>query len=479
MPLQQSPQEQDRSGYLSEDTVAALASAVGGAVSVLRISGPRSFEALDALTKSGFSEKAEPRKLMRATLRSPSGQSLDDALAVRFVGPASFTGEDCVELHLHGGSFVAGKVLETLIQEIGVRQALPGEFSFRAVRNGKLALTQAQAVADLIGATNESAVELALEKLSGTQNRLLTGIAEEMRGLAVFGEIGIDFSDQDVDEVSLPTLKKRVQALLSELKKLIGSYSRGSKIQDGLGVAFIGLPNAGKSSFFNSLLGEDRSIVSEIAGTTRDVVRERLTLRSAGSSVTLRLEDTAGLRPTEDQIEKIGVERSVRSAKEADLIVLVVDATSKDEDLGSLRFQWEALGRPAERTVGVITKIDLLPDARAKERLRKALAAFALEVWVETSAETGEGISESSDVIVEFCSKWTHRSSGEVLLTRLDHLQGVRKSASHLERALHASEIDLFAADVRHALIALSPVIGETLPDDILGQIFSNFCIGK
>lgn len=469
----------DQSGYLSEKTIAALATAVGGAIVVIRISGAHAFEALDRLTESGTAQASEPKKFFRRKLRAPSGEHLDDALFVCFKGPESFTGEDIVELHVHGGGFTASRILETLA-EAGVRQALAGEFSFRAVRNGKMSVSQAQAVADLIAAPNESAVSLALEKLSGSQNELLATLGSELRKLAVLGEVGIDFADQDVDEVSLPSLKKRITPLLELLRKLHASFDRGSRVQEGVSVAFVGLPNAGKSSFFNALLGEDRSIVSDVPGTTRDVIREKMTLRGPSGSVTLRMEDTAGLRQSEDIIEQKGIERSIASARKADLVLFLVDVTNSE---GAVLKEWQqletALGASlSQRTLGIFTKCDL-KSASEVEKLEKTYGSLKLRQWLRTSAQTGVGISEAAQAIAAHCSDWVRRAPGEVLLTRIDQVNSVAAGLEHLERALQSPEIDLFASDIRQALHALGSLIGETLPDDILGQIFSEFCIGK
>jgi tRNA modification GTPase len=471
--------EPDKSGYLSQQTIAALATAVGGAIAVIRISGPRAFEALDRLTGSDTSEKSESRKMTRARLSTPAGEMLDDSIFACFRNPESFTGEDVVELHIHGGSFTASRILETL-SELGVRQALPGEFSFRAVRNGKMSLSQAQAVADLIGASNEGAVTLALEKLSGSQNQLLASIGTNLRKLAVLGEVGIDFADQDVDEVSLPTLKKQLGPMIATLQQLQSSFDRGSKLQEGVGVAFVGLPNAGKSSFFNALLGEDRSIVSDIPGTTRDVIREKITLRGAQGTVTLRMEDTAGLRTSSDVIEKKGIERSHASAKSADVILFLVDPTEPE---AAITAEWRELekltGRSlSKKALGILTKCDLLSKDLLSQR-QKELKTLGIETWIQTSALTGLGISEAAQTIATHCSSLVGRSQGEVLLTRLDQVTAVTAGIEHLDRAGSAPEIDLFASDVRQALHAMGPLIGETLPDDILGQIFSDFCIGK
>jgi tRNA modification GTPase len=441
---------------------------------MIRVSGPGAFEALVRLTGKEVDREAEERKLTRARLLDPSGMELDDAIFARFVQPASYTGEDIVELHIHGGGFLAQRVMETL-RAHGVRQALPGEFSFRAVRNGKLSVSQAQAVADLIAAANDGAIELALEKLSGSQNRMLGELATQLRHLAMLGEAGIDFADQDIDEVGLPQLKRRLDQLVTTLGRLHTSYDRGIKVQEGVGVAFIGLPNAGKSSFFNALLGEDRSIVSEVAGTTRDVVRERITLRSERATITLRLEDTAGLRTADNTVERIGIERSLKAAREAELVLLLVDPAS---DVSAVQEQWRALGSPSSKTLGIFTKCDV-NDASRMVSVRTQYTDLAIAKWVETSAQTGSGIASAIDAITSHCESWTHREKGEVLLTRLDQLECVQAALAHLERAANATEIDLFAADIRQALHSLGPLIGETLADDILGKIFSEFCIGK
>ncbi len=434
---------------------------------MVRISGPRAFEAISSLVRTSNFAQAAPRKLTRARLLSSSGAEIDDALFAKFISPDSYTGEDIVELHLHGGAYIASRVMEELLQQ-GIRQALPGEFSFRGVRNGKMSLSQAQAVADLIAASNDGALALALEKMSGTQNRLISSIASDLRDLVVLSEAGIDFADQDIDEVSLEALNRKLIPLITSIDHLAHSYDRGSRIQDGLRVAFVGLPNAGKSSFFNALLGEDRSIVSEIAGTTRDIVREKITLRGERTTITLRLEDTAGLRSSHDPIEKVGIERSHKAAREADLVVLVVDPF---EEFSSISNQWEALGSPATKTIGVTTKLDLNPA--------KLQGSLGIKTWVETSAITGVGIHEAALAITSYCEERLHRSAGEVLLTRQDHLEAVRAAREHLIRSTTALEHSLFAADLRQSLRALEPLIGETLADDILGRIFSDFCIGK
>jgi tRNA modification GTPase len=460
------------SGYLSQDTIAAVATALGGPIAIIRISGPETERVLRSI---GEDRVFEPRRLTRSWLKGPTGKKLDDAMVVFFPGPDSYTGEDVAELHLHGGGFGVSAVMDVLVRE-GIRPALPGEFSFRAVRSGKLSLEQACAVADLISASNAEAVSLALDKLSGLLAGQLSKVAEGLRDLAALAEAGIDFSDQDLEEVRLPRLQEAINPYRRVIQKLADTYERGTRLQDGISVAFIGLPNAGKSSFFNALLGEDRSIVSAQPGTTRDLVRERLSLPGSASApgVTLRLEDTAGLRASDDPVERLGIERSVRAIRKADLVLFLVDSAN---EFGPAQTEWDALSRAvprlAEKTLGILTKTDLIPSSGP------SLRPFALAEWVPTSAVTGDGISKAVQSITEYCARWTRRQSGEVLLTREDHYRAALLALSHLDRARESDAHELFAADLRQALHALAPLIGETPADEVLGRIFSSFCIGK
>lgn len=474
---QQSPLELDHSGYFSTDTVAAVISGTGGAVSVIRVGGPLALSSLEALTGKDESSFEDRRAVLTEVREPATGLLIDSALVLVFREPRSFTGETCVEIHAHGGRSVVTALLRAL-GGLGVRQALAGEFSFRAVRNGKMTVLQAEATADLIRCENDSAATLALEKMAGSQGRLATELAEELRALAALAELGIDFADQDVEEVSLPKLKERARAISERVRDLEGGFERGVRVQEGVQVALLGAPNAGKSSFFNALLGEDRAIVSEEAGTTRDVIRERLTLRAGGRSVTLRLEDTAGVRCAEGKVEALGLHRTFEAARRADLILWVHDVSAGAAPEAEVREFWASLSSSSERTLGILSKTDLV----AAESASRAQAALASELgipWVQVSVTRGNGIPEAVEKIVSICERWTRRAPGEVLLTRLDHLQAVKEGRSHLSRALGVNDESLFASDIRQSLVALAPVFGETLPDDILGRIFSTFCIGK
>lgn len=484
------PRPSTRPSYFNEDTIAAIASAVGGAVAVIRVSGPRAYEALATLTAGAAPGTArdpakEPRRLTRVDLYSRGGK-IDSAMAVFFPKPRTFTGEDVVEFHVHGGAFIATRVLEALIAA-GHRQALPGEFSFRAVRNGKMTLSQAQAVADLVAASNAGAAGLALEKLSGARNEQVARAAESLRRLVTLGEVGIDFSDQDVAEVALPALKTRALEAANLLRQLLAGYRRGAALQHGIRVAFVGEPNAGKSSLFNALLGEDRSIVSDVPGTTRDVVRESLTLSGmigdVSAQLSFRVHDTAGLRgddradSEQGRVERLGMERTRAALADAELVLLTVDATTLWPGQAPVKSPEEALAHFLEsaggargvavssRVLGVLTKCDL----------RQAHAPG----WIPTSSQTGQGIEDLVHAMLSEGAKIAYRAPGEVLLTRADHAEAVAAALAHLERALTAPENDLFAADCWQALRALEPVVGETVSDDILARVFSEFCIGK
>jgi tRNA modification GTPase len=466
----------DQAGYLSNRTIAALASGMGGAIALVRASGPDCREILQKLTGRSF----EPRKATLSPLFGEGGARLDEALVVSFKGPESFTGEDSFELSLHGGEIVVQKVLDRL-KELGAGPALPGEFSFRAVRNGKMSVLQAQAVADLISAQSDRAHELALEKLSGGQKERVARLGEALRQLMALGELGIDFSDQEVDELALGKLKEGAREIHEELRRLLATFERGRRIQQGIPAAILGLPNAGKSSLFNALLGEERSIVSGIAGTTRDVVRETLSVRGKEGVVLLRLSDTAGLRDAKDEVEIEGIERSRNAARQSDVVVWVIEVLAGSRDLETLR-EWAKPLRQARAQaahVVVVTKCDLLDT----KQIPLAVEEFAREVHamgtVLTSAHSLQGIEEVSELLARAGSSWVSRQPGEWILTSEIQRQAVEESLGHLERALEAPEYEFFAADIRQVVQALSPLIGETPTDEILGRIFSQFCIGK
>jgi tRNA modification GTPase len=464
----------DPAGYLSTKTISALCTPVGGAICMVRISGDQAIQMGEKLARISFST-ADARKAKRAFLHDQNGKKLDDAVVIPFFGPNSFTGEDVVELFLHGSPMVAQRVLDVIF-DLGGRLALPGEFSFRAVKNGKLQLSQAEAIKELVKAENDFALDLALEKLSGSQHVLIEKIRADLMQLTMLSEVGIDFSDQDIDEVSLPRLKIRLDAAIALLESLRGSFDRGKRFNDGVPVSIFGLPNAGKSSFFNALLGEDRSIVSATAGTTRDVVREKLSLKGDQGYVSFKISDTAGLRKSQDQIEEIGIERSLKAARESDLILVTIDG--ENPALDEVKKFLAQINLDTKLLLGVLTKEDLLNPTQ-KDALLKEVAELPVPHWVMVSSKSGFGMEPLAYEMASLGEKKLARSPGEVVLTQFEHVQAVERSLDCLNRAKLAFDLVLFATDIRHGMNELGPLIGETMPDDVLGKIFSDFCIGK
>lgn len=463
-----------KSNYFNEDTIVALSGALGGAIALVRISGIRSAQILSKLTGKS-TEAFIPRVATRTDLFSNKKNKIDDAVVVYFQNPNSFTGEDLVEFSIHASSYVAQSLISEIIS-LGARQALPGEFSFRAIRSGKITLDQAQAIPELIESKNQTAAELALEKMSGLQNKWVREISEELKQAAMLSEIGIDFSDQDIEELDLKKLKEKIKLILPKLEQVEKSFERGKQIQNGIPTAIIGMPNAGKSSFFNVLLGEDRSIVSEIAGTTRDVVRESITLKNDKRSATLKISDTAGIRKSEDHVESQGIERSKKTARESELVLCVVD--SKKPEIDQIKKILNDAKTPEQRIVVLLNKCDLLSNDE-KINLKIEFNKLGSVNPVFISSRTGEGMDEVISAILQIVSDKVIRAPGELVITHVNHLNAVRQSREDLNRAIQAPEYELFAADIRQCLAHLSGLIGETTTDDILGKIFSEFCIGK
>jgi tRNA modification GTPase len=445
------------------DTIYAPATAAGrAAVAVVRVSGPRSADAVRALA----GDLPRPR---RAALRglTRKGVGLDDALVLWFPGPASYTGEDAAEFHVHGGRAVVEALLEALAGE-GLRLAEPGEFTRRAFENGKLDLTQAEGVADLIDAETEAQRRQALGQLGGA----LSQRYDAWRGLLVQAlamlEAAVDFPDEELPADVAARARPGLEALEAEIAGALGDAARGRRVRDGFRIALVGAPNAGKSTLLNALVERDAAIVTSTPGTTRDVIEVPLTL---GGYKAL-LADTAGLRETEDAIEAEGVRRARAWAAEADLRLWVIDAAmfhvKQDNELAALRSgDW-----------AVINKIDLV-DAYRLEELREVLAAQGLKV-IELAARKPGGVDEARAMLTAHV---VDALSGAEFpaATRLRHAESLTEARVYLQRALSdvGLEVELAAEDVRLAARALSRITGRIDPEDVLDRVFSSFCIGK
>jgi len=450
----------------ARDTIFALATAAGrAAIAIIRLSGPGAGAALLALA----GVQVRPRQATLRTLRAADGGVLDEALALWLPGPASVTGEDCAELHLHGGYAVVDAVTRALL-DLGIRLAEPGEFTRRAFENGKLDLSQAEAVADLVDAETESQRRQALSQLDGALARRHATWREGLiEALAVL-EAAVDFPDEDLPESVADEAAPAIALIAEELDAALADGARGERVRGGYRVALIGAPNAGKSSLLNALAGRDAAIVTDTPGTTRDVVEVPLNL--AGYRVVLA--DTAGVRASRDPIEVEGVRRARAWADAAALRLVVVDGAAKDEAWREVA----SLSRPGD--LCLLNKSDLPRDAAAAEAEAWA-ASDGLQV-VSLSLATSEGLGAVRQALLQ---RVVSALSGADFpaATQERHRRDLEEASGHLGRALNALsgsvEVELAAEDVRLAARSLARISGEVGAEDVLDRVFARFCIGK
>lgn len=440
------------------DTIVAVATAAGtGGVGIIRLSGPLALEIVEKVAGPGV----QPRHASHRRFEDGMGGTIDDGLVLAFPAPRSFTGEDVVELQGHGGPVV----LQALVRrccELGARQARPGEFSERAFLNGKLDLTQAEAIADLIAATDARAARAARRALDGAFSRRVDVIADAVLRLRVHVEAAIDFADEPIDTLGGAQVRAGLTEARGQLAALLAAAEHGRRLRDGLHVVLLGPPNAGKSSLLNALAGSDRAIVTDIAGTTRDVLRE--TVRLDGLELTLV--DTAGLREAGDAIEREGMRRARVELDQADLVLLVLDARDPQAGL-------DAVGTlPAEAGVlQLCNKADLLDEIPADDGAR---------LWL--SAATGEGIARLQTRLREHAGLHAGEGSEGEFSARARHVEALRQAMASLDEAaaeLAAERLELAAEQLRRGHDALGEITGRISADDMLGHIFSTFCIGK
>lgn len=436
-------------------TIYALSSAPGRAgVAVIRVSGPQAGEALHALTgRAAF----PARRAVLSTLRNSEGDEIDRALALWFPAPASFTGEDVVEFQVHGGRAVTEALLEALERVPGLRPAEPGAFTRRAVENGKLDLTGAEALADLIDAETEAQRRQALRQYDGALAALYDGWRGRLIGASARAEATIDFSEEEIPEGTAAGVRRTIVEILKEIQKHLDDSHRGEIVRDGLYLTVIGQPNSGKSTLVNALARRDVAIVAETAGTTRDVIEVRMDL--GGYAVTVA--DTAGLREAAEAVEAEGVRRALARAETADIVVLVLNGTA------SAPFSGIPDEARAKASLTVWNKADL-PFPAPREGLR-------------ISAKTGEGLPEFLQTLTGLVRERLERAGEAPLLTRARHRHSLEEAADALSRALQAplDAPELMAEDMRLALRALGRITGRVDVEELLEVIFRDFCIGK
>ena len=445
-----------------DDTIFACATAPGRAgIAVIRISGPRATAALRALGAA----IPRARELRRASFRDPeSGDLIDQGMAVLFPAPRSYTGEDVVELHLHGGRAVTDAILGVLGRNPGLRLANPGEFTRRAFENGKLDLTEAEAIADLVAAETAAQRRQALRQLSGELGRLYEGWRERLVRALGRIEAEIDFPDEGLPTGIMDAVRSEIQAIRAEVSGHLTDDRRGERLREGLSIAILGPPNAGKSTLLNRLAQREAAITSAIAGTTRDVIEVHLDL--GGYAVTVA--DTAGLRPTSDSIEAEGVRRAEARAAGADLKLVILDAGRAKEAGGPV-------GAVIDRdTIVIANKIDLLPRDSAADWADRLGGGKAARI----SAASGIGLDALLQRLIrEIAARWD--ASAAPALTRARHRASLEECAAALGRYETAALPELAAEDLRLAARALGRITGRVDVEDLLDLIFREFCIGK
>lgn len=443
------------------DTIVAVATPPGtGGVGIVRVSGDKT----ETIARTLLGSLPEPRSAAYREFRSSAGEKIDHGLALYFPAPASFTGESVLELHGHGGPLVVSLIVDAVVA-LGARRAAPGEFSQRAFLNDKLDLVQAEAIADLINAGTEQAARAALRSLSGEFSRAVGALAEQLVRLRMHVEAAIDFPEEEIDFLSDERLLSRVQDCADAFSVLQEQARQGRVLRDGFQVVIVGKPNAGKSSLLNLLSGQDAAIVTEIAGTTRDVLREQIDV----DGLAVELVDTAGLREDPDRIEAEGIRRAQKALREADAILWIQDATEDAGDTASLALS-DSL--PDGVPVAVVrNKIDLCKDGSPSGDGDE----------IRFSAKTGEGLGALRQKLQVLAG---YQNQGEGAFTaRRRHLKALSQAADHFDigrRALLESRAgELLAEELRLSQHALGEITGAVSSDDLLGRIFSEFCIGK
>ncbi len=450
---------------MKEDTIVALATPAGvGAISVIRISGPQSFSAVDNIF-SGKSkiEKAASHTLHYGDVKNRDDEHIDDVLVSVFRAPNSYTGEDSVEISTHGNPLITQKVIELLITNSELRLAEPGEFTKRAFLNNRIDLTKAEAVADVINSRTEASFRGARNQLDGLLSKKVNDLRAQLLNSSSFIELELDFVEEDIQFVNQDELLKRIDSIIIEIDTLLESYEFGRVIRDGVNVAIVGRPNVGKSSLLNYILKESRAIVSEIPGTTRDVIREEVSI----GGILFRLFDTAGIRVSDDSIEKEGIIRSQETVRTADVVIFLEDVQqteSKDLFIDLLSFT------SPDKIIKVVNKIDLNKN-------------FVKDVDIKISAKTGEGIEFLFNKLIEKTVGNESYTEKTAIVTNLRHHNCLKKSRENLinarESILNKMSGEFISVDLRNAEMNLAEIIGEVTSDDILNNIFMKFCIGK
>lgn len=452
------------------DTIAAISTAKGeGGIGIIRISGDESFKILNKIFKSKNEKKDLGFYKFNYGYIHDKDKIIDEVMVVRMKAPKTYTTEDVVEINCHGGNLVSEKVLEIVLKE-GARHAEKGEFTKRAFMNGRIDLSQAEAVMDLIQGKTEKSISLSLDQLRGDLKEKVKHLKKALLDVTAHVNVVLDYPEEGIDDPLPSNLYENLKNVEDEINKLIESYDKGKKIKNGIKTAIIGKPNVGKSTLLNSLLKEERAIVTNIPGTTRDVIEEIINIKG----IPLVLIDTAGIRETEDVVENIGVNKSKDIIEKADLILLVLDSSRKiekeDEEIIKI------IKEKNKKAIIILNKIDL--------EKKIDLSKYNIENIIEISAKDNIGIDEMEEKIYSYIvEKEVEDNSEKLIITNIRHKSALEKTKRAIENIFETINMglpmDLISVDLKEGLDSLSEITGEISSEDILDHVFSNFCVGK
>ena len=448
----------------TQDTICALATPPGGAIAVIRLSGTNAVSITDSIFSKPIKD-AEGYSLYFGQIVDMDGKELDEVIVSVFRAPHSYTGEDCTEISCHGSSYIVQNLLESLIWN-GARQAKPGEFTMRAYMNGKLDLSQAEAVADLIASSTQTTHQMAMNQLRGKFSQELSDLQGQLLHLTSLLELELDFNDQDVEFANRQQLSELMDKVEQHISQLADSFQMGNAIKNGIPVAIIGAPNVGKSTLLNALVGEERALVSNIQGTTRDLIEDTTQI----DGITFRFIDTAGIRKTLNKLEQMGIERSIQAAEKAKIVLLM---TENDVSFPELRF------REDQVVFQVINKCDITMPSTSYLYHRQPTGNL-----FHISAAKGDGIELLRQALVRAASMPANLDASHSVVTNVRHYTALRQALEALRRAKQAfanqMSTDLVAEDLRQCLHHLGEITGsEITSEDVLQNIFSHFCVGK
>lgn len=458
------------------DTIIALATPSGaGAIAVIRLSGSKAIAMVDASFKSISTKKLVSQKTHTIHLGHVVEDSrvLDEVLVSIFKNPKSYTGEDVVEISCHGSSYIQQEIIQLFVRN-GARIANPGEFTLRAFLNAKLDLSQAEAVADLIASDNKASHQIAMQQMRGGFSNEIKVLRDELLNFASLIELELDFSEEDVEFANRKQFEELLERIIKVLKHLIDSFSTGNVIKNGIPISIIGAPNVGKSTLLNALLNEDKAIVSDIAGTTRDAIEDEITIEG----IKFRFIDTAGIRTTEDTIESIGIKKTFEKITQSQVVLYLLDSTKVttetiqifNSEIRKIQEQY-----PDKQLIVVANKMDEADQEYIE-------TSFVYPHTLFTSAKSGLGIDTLKAKLLEFVNTGALRNN-DTIITNSRHYDSLLKALAEVQKVQQGMDAnlsgDLLAIDIRQALYHFGEITGEITSDDLLGNIFANFCIGK